>query len=113
MTRSKLLVLFVIAFIGVGVFAWSWVNFTKSPPHDPAIAQRYFQYFHRRCPLEHGDEDLCREVLGRFHRSCFAEHLRPTPPEDLASEGPFLYSRRLYLDCMNEGVEIVLRESNR
>ncbi len=109
MDKSKLVVLTIGLFIGLGVFAWSWVNFTQSPPHDPEIAQRYFQHFHRRCPGEFGDEELCREVLGNHHRSCFADHLRPTPPDRVDEEGPFLYNRSLYLECMRSHAEALLQ----
>lgn len=108
MNPSKLVVSAVVLLILMGVAAWSWVNFTQRTKHDPEVAHRYLQYFDRVCPLEFDQREICDQAIGAFHRSCFDGHIRPTPPEYLSSQGPVLYNRGLYMECMRGGVNSLL-----
>lgn len=108
MKSSKALVVAIVAFIFLGVAAWSWVNFTQSPPYNPEVAHSYIQHFDRRCKAELDDESICVEVIGSHHRRCFEEHLQPTPPERIDEEGPIQYSRPAYMECMRTELEKLL-----
>ena len=108
MKSSQALVLLIGALILFGVVAWSWVNFTQSPPYNPEVAHSYVQHFDRRCKVEVEDYSLCVTVIGGHHRRCFEEHLEPTPPDRIEEEGPVQYSRPAYMDCMLQELNSLL-----
>lgn len=112
MDPSKLIVLMISALILLGVGAWSWVNFTQTPAHDPEVAHAYVQHFDRRCTAELQDEQLCADVIGHYHRSCFDDHLQPTPTDRIEEDGPVLYDRSAYMKCMRLGIDKVLSDRN-
>lgn len=108
MKTSKIVVLVIILLIFGGVFAWSWVNFTQSPPYNPEVAHGYVQHFDRRCKLEVEDEEICRTVIGAHHRRCFEETLQDTPEDQIEEHGPILYSRPAYMACMRAEIDRIL-----
>lgn len=104
MDPSKLLVVALVLIIAAGAAAWSYVNFAHTPDYDPEKAHLYLEHFYHRCTVDF-DEETCGDVIGDHHRSCFTDHLRATPADEVDDKGPVLYDLETYLRCMDDHLE--------
>ncbi len=112
MDQSKLVVLFLIFLIALGVAAWSWVNIFHTPDYNPEKAHHFLETFYMQCSAAHSEE-VCDPVVGDYHRQCFNDHLVYPPPEEVEEKGPVLYDLSVYLDCMGQGVDAELSRAGR
>lgn len=104
MNPSKLVVIVIVVLILAGTAAWSWVNFVHTPEYDPEKAHLFLEHFYHRCNVEHSKE-VCGDVIGKSHRSCFVDHLQPTPQDEVDERGPVIYDLPSYLRCMEANLE--------
>jgi hypothetical protein len=97
-TNSKIFVVVVGVFVLLFSTLWLAIYYFEAPGYDPEVAQEYVQHFNRRCNRDLQNQDLCREVIGHHHRSCFEAHLTRENPGDETS--PYVYDRDRYMACM-------------
>lgn len=110
MNNSKTTIVVLVAIIIAGTAAWAGTEWIKSPDYNPEKAHEFLEHFYARCGAEFDDE-VCGDVVGNHHRSCFTDHLRDTPPDQVDEQGPVIYDRRAYTRCMDQGIEEELSRS--